>query len=164
MLVFLFVPIWENTNNNIEKNGKITEGTVSLNAFKVSFSGFEKIIVKTEFNSIVNEKKDVHQEQSTMYISVLAIIVILSTLYSIFQFKKRPLQIKLGLLNSLLLSAIVGCIFLGIRQGNSWLPSPLGGEFMAGFFIPIVCILLNLTANRYIKKDEDLVRSSNRMR
>jgi glucan phosphoethanolaminetransferase (alkaline phosphatase superfamily) len=110
------------------------------------------------------EQKELNEEQGTLYIAVLAIIVIVSTLYSIFQFRRRSLQIKLGLLNSLLLSALLGCIFLGIRQGNSWLPSPQDGKFLTGFFIPILCILFNMTANRYIKKDEDLVRSADRMR
>jgi hypothetical protein len=163
LIIFLFVPIWENTNNNIEKNGKITQGLVMLNAFKVKFTGTETFIVKSELNS-KSPKREVNEEQSTVYIAALAILVIISTFYSILQFKKRLLQIKLGLLNSFLLSTILGFIFLGIRQGNSWLPSPMKGEFMAGFFIPIVCILLNMTANRYIKKDEDLVRSADRMR
>ena len=163
LITFLFVPIWENTNKTVEKNGKITEGRAVLNAFNVKYSAVEKIVVKTEFNSIIKEK-EVHEERGTPYIAILAIIVLLSTFYSIFQYKRRSLQIKLGLLNSLLLSALLGCIFLGIRQGNSWLPLPQDGEFLAGFFVPILCILFNMTANRYIKKDEDLVRSADRMR
>jgi hypothetical protein len=163
LITFLFVPIWENTNKTIEKNGKVTDGRSVLNAFNVKYSGVEKNIVKTEFNS--NQiKNEIHEEKSTVYISILAIFIILSTFYSVFQYKKRPLQIKLGLLNSLLLSALLGCIFLGIQQGNSWLPLPQDGEFKAGFFIPMLCIILNLIANRYIKKDEDLVRSADRMR
>jgi hypothetical protein len=163
LIIFLFVPIWENTNKTTEKNGKITEGRVILTAFNVKYSGIEKIVVKTEFNSIIKQK-EVHEEQGTLYIAILDIIVLLSTFYSIFQYRRRSLQIKLGLLNSLLLSALLGCIFLGKSQGNSWLPSPQEGEFLTGFFIPILCILFNMTANRYIKKDEDLVRSADRMR
>jgi ABC-type Zn uptake system ZnuABC Zn-binding protein ZnuA len=43
LIIFLFVPIWENTNKTTEKNGKITEGKVILTAFNVKYSGVEKI-------------------------------------------------------------------------------------------------------------------------
>jgi hypothetical protein len=83
------------------------------------------------------------------------------SLLSILSFKKRQLQFVLGRLNM-----IFNLILLGLfvyRTLN------LSGEASVsekgiGMFLPIVSIVLLVLANKAIKKDEDLVKSVDRLR
>lgn len=89
------------------------------------------------------------------------------TLFVIFQYKNRKLQIKLGLLNILLLIGYIVLVALKTREIEPFYAmfapeSEL--SYGVGYFLPIFAIVLNLLASRYIKKDEELVRSMDRMR
>lgn len=159
MITFLFVPIWK---KEIKKNGEsisIAESVdkVVLNAFKVSYTHTE-----TSGQGIVISKK--LGEENTVYIGGIAILSALTALFSIFQYHNRLRQIKLGFLNSLLMSAVLGTVFVGIKSGNSLLSESGSEDFMVGFYLPIIALLFNLMANRFIRKDEDLVRSVDRIR
>ena len=74
------------------------------------------------------------------------------------------LQLKLGMFNSFLISLLLGAFFWAIKEGNTALADPDKGDFMIGFYVPMLAILLNFAANRFIKKDEALVRSVDRLR
>ncbi|TSE11140.1 MULTISPECIES: DUF4293 domain-containing protein [Aquimarina] len=82
------------------------------------------------------------------------------SLISIFLFKNRKLQFVLGRLNILL-----NFILLGVFVYWS-LTLPGGSDPMKGIgkFIPIISIVLLVMANKAIKKDEDLVKSVDRLR
>ena len=100
-----------------------------------------------------------------MVIAGLAIIIALVALYEIFQYKNRFTQIKLGLLNSLLLAALLGTIFYySSYVGDALVKTTTPGDYQAGFYLPILGLIVNSLANRYIKRDEDLVRSVDRLR
>lgn len=79
----------------------------------------------------------------------------------IFIFKNRKLQFVLGrvniLLNLILLSVFV---YLSLKLPGEILISKKG----IGQFIPIVAIVLLVLANKSIKKDEQLVKSVDRLR
>jgi len=79
----------------------------------------------------------------------------------IFIFKNRKLQFVLGrvniLLNLILLSVFV---YLSLKLPGEILISEKG----IGQFIPIVAIVLLVLANKSIKKDEQLVKSVDRLR
>jgi glucan phosphoethanolaminetransferase (alkaline phosphatase superfamily) len=143
LIVFLFVPIWERqvtTETGTEK--------LSLNAFKASHSRGEQVVA----------------EKNVWYIAAVALLAAGVAFYSTFQYKKRLRQIKLGLLNALLMSAVLGSVFLGISQANDLAKGEKEEEFLIGFFFPIIALILNLIANRFIRKDENLVRSADRIR
>jgi hypothetical protein len=163
MFVFMFVPIWEGTNKPVAKEGKSFEGKVKLNAFRLSVDGVEKNTIKTEFNSKVDETRK-KEDLSMIHIAILAILSIVISSYSILQFKNRLLQMKLGMFNTLLIIVTLGCVFLGIRKGKSLLPDIENDDFMIGFLLPVVALILNVMANRFIRKDEKLVKSADRFR
>jgi hypothetical protein len=163
MLVFLFVPIWEGTNKPAATEGKSFEGKVKLDAFMLSLDGIEKNTIKTEFNTKVDENKK-KEDFNMIYIAILAILSVLISTYSILQFKNRLLQMKLGMFNTLLIIGTIGCAFLGIRKGKSLLPAIENDDFMIGFLLPVVALILNVMANRFIRKDEQLVKSADRFR
>ena len=91
-----------------------------------------------------------------MYIgsSALAIIALLA-------FKNRKLQFVLGRLNIILNFILLGLFVyqLLITPGESHI-----SEKGVGIFIPIFSIVFLVLANKAIKKDEDLVKSVDRLR
>ena len=79
---------------------------------------------------------------------------------SIFKFKKRQLQfvlVRIIILINLFLLGIL--IYLSLT-----LPGEASSEKGIGMFLPIVVILFAFLANKAIKKDEDLVKSVDRLR
>lgn len=84
------------------------------------------------------------------------------TLISILYFKKRQHQFVLNRL-----TIVLNLILLGLFVYRSL---NLSGETIAvsekgiGMFLPIVAIVFLALANRAIKKDEDLVKSADRLR
>ncbi|WP_075341637.1 DUF4293 domain-containing protein [Tenacibaculum agarivorans] len=80
---------------------------------------------------------------------------------TIFLFKNRQLQFVLGRLNiltNLFLLGVLVYVSLNLSGGTEV------SEKGIGMFIPVVTILLVVLANKAIKKDEDLVKSVDRLR
>jgi hypothetical protein len=99
--------------------------------------------------------------QNQVYVVVLGLSTTL-TLLSIVSYKKRQNQFVMGRLN-----IILNLILLGLFVYRSL---NVSGETLAvsekgiGMFLPIVAIVLLVLANKAIKKDEDLVKSVDRLR
>jgi hypothetical protein len=163
MLIFLFVPIWQGTNKATASEGKTLEVKARLKAFNLKLEGLEKTTIKTEFNTSVKEVK-IDEKLNMIYIGILAIISTIISAFSIFQFKNRMLQMKLGMFNTLIIIGTLGCVFLGIRKGKSLLPVIENDDFMIGFLLPVIALILNVMANRFIRNDEKLVKSADRFR
>lgn len=85
----------------------------------------------------------------------------LLSLISIFQYKKRQSQFVLGRLNIILNFILLGLFVyqLLIPPGESQI-----SEKGVGIFMPIFSIVFLVLANKAIKKDEDLVKSVDRLR
>ncbi|NJM24249.1 MAG: DUF4293 domain-containing protein [Bacteroidia bacterium] len=77
------------------------------------------------------------------------------------KYKNRVLQMKMGAFNSLFLLGVVG----GSVYFASQLINELGtGQYGLGLYVPAVAVISNLVANRFIRRDERLVRDSERLR
>lgn len=92
---------------------------------------------------------------------VLFITSAVLTLITIFQFKKRQLQFVLGRLTILINFILVGILVYFAQN--------LSGEIKIsekgiGLLIPIFTIVFVVLANKAIKKDEELVKSVDRLR
>ncbi|QNH62194.1 DUF4293 domain-containing protein [Hymenobacter sediminicola] len=85
-------------------------------------------------------------------------------LFEIFQFRNRFLQLKLGMLNLLLILCTIGAGFYFSTLGEQALNVKMLGSYQAGFYLPTLALMLNLLANRFIRRDEQLVRSMDRLR
>lgn len=92
---------------------------------------------------------------------ILNLLVIVLSIATIFQFKNRPLQYKLANVIALLNVFIVGLFFLlsfvTVGEGDTL-------KFAFGAFLPILSIICAFLAAHFIKKDEQLVRSADRIR
>ncbi|MBO2030005.1 DUF4293 domain-containing protein [Siccationidurans ginsengisoli] len=93
-------------------------------------------------------------------IGVLALASAAVAVYEIFQFRNRFTQLKLGAVNILLLVATFGAAFYFSNQGEAFLNPKLEGQFQPAFYLPTLGLMLNLLANRFIRRDEQLVRNS----
>ena len=99
--------------------------------------------------------------QNQVYVVILGLSTTL-TLLSIISYKKRQNQFVIGRLN-----IILNLILLGLfvyRSLNVSGETLVVSEKGIGMFLPIVAIVLLVLANKAIKKDEDLVKSVDRLR
>ncbi|SDM05738.1 protein of unknown function [Catalinimonas alkaloidigena] len=147
MMVTVFVNSWEKTNPD-------TGERATLDAFYLTH--LEPVANETDF------KKSA--ELPAFYIAILCIISAGLAGFSITRFNNRLLQMKLGAGNSLLIAGTVVAIMLLSREGEQLFAPTIVGEYKTGFYLPIVAIFLNILANRFINRDERLVRSMDRLR
>jgi cytochrome c biogenesis factor len=116
---------------------------------------FELWTLKTD-----NQATAVFITTSALYLSLFGLVTLL-TIISIFSFKKRQNQFVLNRLTMIFNFILLG--FFVYRSLN------LPGETMVsekgiGMFLPAISIVLLVLANKAIKKDEDLVKSVDRLR
>jgi len=109
----------------------------------------------------MSDSKEYMFMQNQVYVIIFGLCTTLSLL-SIISYKKRQNQFVIGRLN-----IILNLILLGLFVYRSL---NLSGETLAvsekgiGMFLPVVAIVLLVLANKAIKKDEDLVKSVDRLR
>lgn len=85
----------------------------------------------------------------------------LISMVSIFRYKNRKSQFMLGRLNIILNFFLLGFfVYQSLNVSGETAVSEKG----IGMFIPIVSIVFLALANKAIKKDEDLVKSVDRLR
>ncbi|HET9486524.1 MAG TPA: DUF4293 domain-containing protein [Chryseosolibacter sp.] len=103
----------------------------------------------------------VHQYLPYSITAILAIASITVSVIEIGKYKDRMLQMKLGALNSFLLAGTILSAFLFSNQLSKEMG---GGQLGLGLWLPGIAVLCNLLANHFIRRDEKLVRDSNRLR
>ena len=81
---------------------------------------------------------------------------------SIITFKKRQQQFVYNRLNMILNLILLGLFVY--RSLNLSGETPVVSEKGIGMFLPIISIIMLVLANKAIKKDEDLVKSVDRLR
>ncbi len=97
----------------------------------------------------------------SLLIPVLFYSSALLSIVTIFLFKNRQLQFVMGRLNILTNLILLGVlIYVSLTLPGEASVSEKG----IGMFVPVLAILLLFFANRAIKKDEDLVKSVDRLR
>jgi len=144
MILFLFIPVWLKLDPASGEMYKVFS-TFMLHQANTE-SGLQYIYLPYAYSG-----------------GVAALTVIISWI-EIFKYKNRLTQIKLGTLNSLLMTgALVYLVYLTYKAQSEILPNILG-EYKLGLFMPAIALILNSIANRYIRKDEKLVRSVDRIR
>jgi Domain of unknown function (DUF4293) len=98
--------------------------------------------------------------------SITAMIAIASATLAfieITKYKNRLTQMKIGALNSLFLVGVIGFGLYFTTQLAKTFPG-VQGTYGLGLWIPFIAVICNLMANRFIRKDERLVRDSDRLR
>lgn len=142
MLSVLFLPVWSKTD-------PASQQTLVLTATKLAYT---------------NADPGMSAPVSAWPIAALAAASAAVALLEIFQYRNRFAQLKLGLLNILLIVATLGAGFYYSGVGERMLNIKIPGHFEAGYYILTLALLLNLLASRFIRRDEQLVRSMDRLR
>lgn len=146
MICMLFFPIWQKINSANTEMATLT--SISMNYQQLDGEG----------TVVEAASKD------TFYIAILACISAAIAGFSIFQYNNRLRQIQLGALNSfIVMITMFTCIYF-IFKSEAVLAPELQGTYLIGFYFPVVALLCNMIANRFIRRDEQLVRSADRIR
>ncbi len=124
---------------------------------------FPFLIFFNEQESISFDALKISDGEYLLPLSILFGTIILLALISIFLYKKRMLQARITVVNTLLLLGSIGLVaYFGWQMKNSLTDYHIQYNFTCIF--PIIAIIFNYLALRGIQKDEALVRSANRIR
>ncbi|NMH86597.1 DUF4293 domain-containing protein [Flavivirga algicola] len=109
---------------------------------------------------ITNDNMSVYAKDSMLYFGLFLGSAVLS-LIAIFMYKNRKSQFVLGRLNIILNFILLGFfVYQSLNISGETAVSEKG----IGMLLPIVSIVFLALANKAIKKDEDLVKSVDRLR
>ena len=106
----------------------------------------------------------VENHANALLLLILAILMLVVPMVTIFMYKKRELQLKLSSLNVFLNALFCGLIFLFYVDN---VQDKLQAEtvvYAFGTYIPLIDMVLSILAMRWIKKDIDLIKSIDRLR
>jgi hypothetical protein len=123
----------------------------------------EQLLLNTYSLSKVSGNNE-EVQQNTIYLSIIAFIVGAIAGYEIFSYKNRIRQRMLGGVNSLIMILLIGIAFYLTYTSDQFYQPDQAGKYQIGFFLIMAAIVLNILANRFIMRDEKLVRSADRMR
>ena len=151
MISMLFFPLWEKSDAQFD--GELREYAI-MDTYKLHH----------EKHHISTDTVDVLSSQSTFLLSIGAILAALVMFFSITRFKNRMIQVKLNALFSLLTAITLMGSYFYVSKANLLFDPQVQGTFLLGFYLPIVAMLNNFLANRFIRRDEKLVRSMDRIR
>lgn len=143
MTLVLTFPIWHQVNPDQSQR-------MTLNAFN---------LITTDIAS-----GEVISSESRIYIAILAILAAGLAFFSIFQYKNRTKQMFINMINSLVMVTNVGVIVWISHTANEVFNPQVNGAFVLGFWAILGGLVMNILANRFIRKDEMLVRSVDRIR
>jgi glucan phosphoethanolaminetransferase (alkaline phosphatase superfamily) len=137
MVVSFFLPIW-----------KIVDAGKEMQLYPLHFSIIE------------------NGEKTTQYFpfSITAILLAAAATIAIMEirrFDNRMTQVKLGTLNSLILAGALGSTVYFYNQVTGQYGY---GQFGLSIWIPFIGVACNWLAIRFIRKDEKIVRDSDRIR
>ena len=146
MGLMLFFPLWQKVSIDPPEEAR-------LDAFHLSYD---------VLSPATGSKQSILK--NTFYIALLGSLSAVISLYSIFQYKNRLRQIQLGSLNSLLIGMTLGLSTYFVLKAETLLEPTRQGNYLLGFYLPLASLLFNFTANRFIRKDEKLIKSMDRIR
>ncbi len=124
----------------------------------------EREILLTAYQLQFIEGGEPVNEQPTFYIAVLVFLSATLAIASIFSYKNRLTQMKLNFGNTLFMAATLGINLYFIFEAEDFLLGAREGSFGIGFYLVPSAMIFNSLANRFIRKDEKLVRSADRFR
>lgn len=137
MVVSFFLPIW-----------KVVEGTKEMQLYALHFSTIENGVRTTVYFPFCI---------TAVLMAAAATIAIIE----IRRFDNRLTQVKLGTLNSLILAGVLGSAVYFYNQVTQQYGY---GKFGLSIWIPFIGVACNWLALRFIRKDEKMVRDSDRIR
>ena len=130
-------------------------------AWQASESGIEKILFPLHYTVRSGDA------QTTVYYpyalcAILAVAAATVAILEIGKFENRMLQMKMGALNSLLMAgSVISLVYFATRLIEA---NQQAGHYGFAMWLPAIALVSNMVANRFIRRDEKLVRDSERIR
>ncbi len=93
---------------------------------------------------------------------ILLIIIVFINIVTIFLFKKRILQIRLNILNIILNIGLIAMFFFFMHKATTDTQAII--SYKISIIIPLISIILYFLAIKFIRSDENLLRSLDRIR
>lgn len=140
---FLMVLLFSNPISEI-----VVENTLFLNLYH---------------NKIAAADTELFSPVYTWTLTVLLSVIVLIEVVTIFLYKKRQVQIRLCIFNLLLMFGLVGLIYYFTKYTITPYEATTS-VFLWPIICPMIAIILNYLALKAIQKDENLVRSYDRIR
>ena len=106
----------------------------------------------------------VYTIQDQMVLMGLTLLGVAVSLLTIFLFNNRKLQIKLGYLLMVVAIALPVASYIFLSKDTASLNATAHIQHQWGMFIPVASILFAGLAINYIRKDDKLVKSMDRLR
>ncbi len=116
-------------------------------------------IVLTPFYFLQNDQYSYYPYSLTALLIVAGLTL---SIIEIRRFDNRVLQMKLGALNTLILAGSMVCVAVFTMQLAKQYPT--GSQNGMGMYLIFVAVLCNWLAVRFIRRDERLVKDSDRLR
>ncbi len=95
-------------------------------------------------------------------VAILQTIIAFVGLVTIFLYKRRVLQIRLTIFNMICMLGLMGLVFYNIYNQEQELNAVVGYSIVNVF--PLIAFIFDFMAMRAIRKDENLIRSMDRIR
>lgn len=137
---------------------------LSTNSFVKNLSETESIIVNPYHVLHANGALAI-SDKSIFYVAVMAAIAVGVAIFTIFQYKNRVKQMLFVALNSLLMGASLATTVYHIKNDAIAIgDANIDGTWGIGIYAAFAGLAANWLANRFIKRDEKLVKDADRMR
>ena len=143
LIATLFLPIWEKTDSENDSG----------------------VVLEVFFTEVQSKDQSVTREFfPTAILGILAITGIGIALFEMIKYRNRISQMKLGALNSLVIAGFLGLAVYFTFSIEKMVTFSEQGTYELGMYLPALALIFNLLANRFIRKDEALIRSVDRIR
>ncbi len=131
----------------------------------LAFGGLFKFAFASSSESIPQYLADqTYNVHDHIAILILVILGLISALAAIFLFKNRSLQLKTGYAVVAMSVLIPAVAFLVLYLEKSVLETEVEVSPGIGLYLPIGALLFGILGNRFVKKDDKLVKSMDRLR
>lgn len=130
-------------------------------AWLVEEEGIEKMLFPLHYTIRA------HEAENTIYYpyalsAIFAVAAATLAIIEIGKFENRMLQLKLGALNSLLMAgSMISMVYFATKLIEV---NQQAGHYGLAIWLPATALISNMIANRFIRRDEKLVRDSERIR
>ena len=125
-----------------------------LQSLILLFSAVSSLIIVFYFPVLKSTEITIYLTENLSYARLSVFLSVGLSIFSIFQFKNRGRQLIINQVSKLFIS--IAFIIIIFQRGEL--------NFAIGLFLFIIPYLLNILANYFIKKDEKLVKSADRIR
>jgi hypothetical protein len=122
----------------------------------------DQAILELGFKGLIEEGTNGTADFATLPLSILIALCLAITVFTILLYKKRILQIRLSVVNIILLIGLEGLMYYYVRAAQLALPASVSYKLF--FIFPLVAAILVFLALRAIARDEALIRSLDRLR